>query len=113
VPLLEPPIVEFAWRLPIRLKTRNGSGKWLLRQILYRHVPRHLVDRPKMGLSVFIDEWLRGPLRDRADDLLDPARVEREGILRAAPIRAAWDTFHAGRPHTALPLWTAIVFQAW
>jgi len=112
VPILEPPVVEFAWRLPHRLKIRNGSGKWLLRHILYRRVPRALVDRPKMGLSVPIDEWLRGPLRAWADDLLDPTRLQQDGILRAAPIRAAWDAFQAGH-HTALPLWTALIFQAW
>ena len=113
VPFLEPRIVEFAWRLAPRLKTRNGTGKWLLRQILYRRVPRELVDRPKMGLSVPIDDWLRGPLRAWADDLLAPGRLEREGVLRAAPIRAAWDAFQAGRDRTGLSLWAAIVFQAW
>ncbi|MGH7263537.1 MAG: asparagine synthetase B family protein, partial [Candidatus Rokuibacteriota bacterium] len=113
VPFLERPMIEFAWRLPARLKARNGQGKWLLRQMLYRRVPRELVDRPKMGLSVPIEAWLRGPLRGWADALLDPDRLERQGILRAGPIRDAWTAFQAGRAHTALPLWTAIVFQAW
>jgi asparagine synthase (glutamine-hydrolysing) len=75
-------------------------------------VPRELVDRPKMGLSVPIDEWLRGPLREWAEDLLAPEKLESEGILSAAPIRAAWDSFQAGRG-LALGMWTVIMFQAW
>lgn len=112
VPILDHRLVEFSWRLPRSLKRRDGTGKWLLRQILFRHVPRSLVERPKMGLSVPIDQWLRGPLRTWADELLAPERLEREGILRSAPIRAAWDDFQRGNPN-ALGIWTVIMFQAW
>ena len=86
VPLLDHRVVELSWRLPQRFKLRGGTGKWLLRQIAYKYVPKALLERPKMGFGVPIDQWLKGPLKDWAGDLLNPSALEREGLLRPAPI---------------------------
>lgn len=113
VPLLDHHLVEFSWRLPHHLKVRDGEGKWLLRQVLYRLVPREMVERPKMGLSVPIDQWLKGPLRPWAEELLDAERIRREGVLNPAPIRAAWESLLAGRSDVGLGVWSVLMFQAW
>lgn len=113
VPLLDHRVVEFSWTLPRRMLVRDGQGKWLLRRVLDRYVPRALIDRPKMGFSVPIDRWLRGPLRTWADELLDPAALERDGLLHAAPIRAAWADLCDGRGEVGLGLWAVVMLQAW
>src|SRR5206468_4351373 len=86
IPLLDHRVVEFAWRLPLAMKTRKGTDKWLLRQVLYKYVPRTLIERPKKGFGVPIDQWLRGPLRDWAENLIAPARLRREGFLNPISI---------------------------
>ncbi|HET9986311.1 MAG TPA: asparagine synthase (glutamine-hydrolyzing) [Longimicrobiales bacterium] len=113
VPLLDHRVVEYSWRLPRRLKVRGGTGKWILRRILDRHVPAALVDRAKMGFSVPIDAWLRGPLRDWADDLLSESELRRSGLLRPEPIQAEWRRFRAGGGRAGLALWAVLVFQGW
>jgi asparagine synthase (glutamine-hydrolysing) len=113
VPLLDHRLVEFAWRLPAHMKIRDGQGKWLLRQLLYRLVPRDIVDRPKMGFSVPLDHWLRGELCPWAEELLSVEQLERDGVLHAAPIRRAWSELKGGRSEHALGLWSVLVFQAW
>jgi asparagine synthase (glutamine-hydrolysing) len=113
VPLLDHRLVEFAWRLPLRHKIRNGEGKWILRQVLYRRVPKALVDRPKMGFTVPILDWLRGPLRDWGEELLQPAALSEGGLLDPCPIRAAWGDVQAGRTPNAVALWAVLMFQAW
>lgn len=113
VPLLDTRVVEFAWRLPRRLKQRHGQGKWLLRQVLYRHVPPALVERPKMGFGVPIDSWLRGPLKDWAADLLDPSRMAQAGLLRPEPVQALWRQHQSGERNWQYHLWDVLMLQAW
>jgi asparagine synthase (glutamine-hydrolysing) len=112
VPLLDPEVVEFAWRLPLDLKIRGRTTKWLLRQLLYRHVPASLIDRPKMGFGVPLDSWMRGPLRDWAEALLDERRLRDEGFFHPKVIRQAWDEHLRGQ-NNQYKLWTILMFQAW
>lgn len=113
VPILDHRVVELAWRVPIDMKLRMGTGKWLLRQLLYKHVPRELIERPKMGFGIPIDQWLRGPLRDWAEALLAPERLAREGYLDPTPIRTKWKEHLSGRRRWHYHLWDILMFQAW
>src|SRR5690606_14110799 len=113
VPMLDHRVVELAWRMPLGWKIRDGEGKWPLRQLLYRHVPRVLMDRPKKGFSIPLADWLRGPLRDWAEALIEPGRIAREGYLEAAPIQRAWQQHQEGDQDHSSRLWCVLAFQSW
>ena len=111
VPLLDHRVVEYSWRIPAHMKIRHGRGKWLLRQVLYRHVPAAEVDRPKVGFSVPIEDWLRGALRPWAESLLLGSR--ENSALLARPVERAWKDFLEGNSESGLALWTILMFRAW
>jgi asparagine synthase (glutamine-hydrolysing) len=113
VPFLDHRVVEFAWRIPFAYKVRGGTTKWVLRQVLHRHVPQELIDRPKMGFGIPLNEWLRGPLRDWAEALLDQRRLSEEGYLRPEPIRRTWGAHLSGRVDMQYQLWGVLMFQSW
>lgn len=112
-PFLDRDLVALAWSLPMHLKIRNGQGKWLLRRLLDRYVPRALVERPKMGFGIPLDAWLRGPLQDWAEVLLAEDRLQREGYLDPRPIRAAWRAHLKGQASYGQRLWSVLMFQSW
>jgi len=112
-PFLDHRVFEYAWRIPLSMKIRDGRGKWLLRQLLYRYVPPELIERPKAGFAVPIDSWLRGPLRDWAEALLEPRRLSREGYLNPFPIRGKWKEHLSGRHDWQHYLWNVLMFQGW
>lgn len=112
-PLLDHRVAEFAWSLPADMKLRDGQSKWILRQLLYRHVPRALIDRPKMGFEVPIGLWLRGGLKDWAAALLDPTRLKREGLFDATVIDRLWQQHLSGHFNWGAQLWCVLMVQAW
>ncbi|MEJ7745199.1 MAG: asparagine synthase (glutamine-hydrolyzing) [Luteimonas sp.] len=113
VPLLDHRVAELAWRLPPHMKIRDGQGKWALRQVLYKHVPSRLIDRPKSGFAIPVGEWLRGALRPWAETLLEEGRLRAEGYFHPAPIRRKWADHIAGRRDHAASLWAVLMFQSW
>jgi asparagine synthase (glutamine-hydrolysing) len=113
VPILDHRVVEFAWKLPMRFKIRNGSSKWILRQVLYKHVPAALVERPKMGFGVPIDHWLRGPLRSWAEDLLSEESLHRQGLFNVDAVRTKLKEHLSGSRNWQYLLWDVLIFQSW
>jgi asparagine synthase (glutamine-hydrolysing) len=112
-PMLDHRVVEYAWSLPLNQKYRSGKGKWLLRELLYRHVPKTLIDRPKQGFSIPLGQWLRGPLRQWAEELLSMEALNRTGYLNAERVRQTWDQHLSGRHNWPNLLWNVLMFQAW
>jgi asparagine synthase (glutamine-hydrolysing) len=113
VPFLDHRVAELAWRLPLNMKIRDGQGKWALRQVLYKYVPKELIDRPKAGFAIPVGQWLRGPLRDWAEALLDEKRLEVEGYFYPKPIRDKWLQHLTGRYDHTPSLWAVLMFQSW
>ena len=113
VPFLDHRVAELAWKLPLNMKIRNGQGKWALRQVLYKYVPKELIDRPKAGFAIPIGQWLRGPLKDWAEELLDEKRLELEGYFHPKPIRDKWLQHLTGRFDHTPSLWAVLMFQSW
>ena len=113
VPFLDPDVIALSARIPLNMKIRDGQSKWPLRQILYRYVPRDLIERPKRGFSIPIATWLRGPLRAWAEELLSPSALTAHGLLDAEPIRKAWDEHLSCRRDWSISLWIVLMFQAW
>lgn len=112
-PFLDHRVVEFAWRLPLRLKVRRNTSKWVLREVLDRHVPRRLIERPKAGFGVPVGEWLRGPLREWAESLLNERRLREEGMFDPRQVRRVWAEHQSGRLDRQFVLWSVLMFQAW
>ena len=113
VPFLDHQVVEFAWKIPLSLKIRNGESKWLLRQVLAKYVPKNLINRPKMGFGIPIDDWLRTSLRDWAESLLDERRLQQEGFFQPQPIRQKWQEHLSKESNWQYHLWDVLMFQAW
>ena len=113
VPFLDHRLTELAWRLPLNMKIRDGKGKWILRQVLYKYVPKELVDRPKAGFTIPLGQWLRGPLRPWAESLLDENRLQEEGYFYPTPVRKKWDEHLKGQHDHTSSLWTVLIFQDW
>jgi len=113
IPFLDHHVVEFAFQLPLSMKIQNGESKWILKQVLDKYIPRELMERPKMGFGVPIDSWLRGPLRDWAESLLDESRLKQEGFFHAEPIRKKWNEHLSGNRNWQYHLWDVLMFQSW
>jgi asparagine synthase (glutamine-hydrolysing) len=113
VPFLDHRVVEFAWKLPLDMKIRGGKGKWILRRLLYKYLPEELVERPKMGFGIPIDRWLRGPLREWAESLLNGERLRREGFFDASLVRKKWQEHLSGRRNWQYCLWNVLMFESW
>lgn len=112
-PLLDHKVVEFAWSLPQNMKHRDGEGKWILKQLLERYLPKHLFDRPKQGFGIPHGEWIRGPLRDWAEELLNEKQLNEQGYLNAPLVRQHWKQHVTGEQDHSYDLWNALMFQAW
>ena len=113
VPLLDHRVFEFAWSVPLSMRFKDGQTKWPIREVLARHVPREMFERPKMGFGIPVGEWLRGPLVDWAENLLDEQRLKEEGVFEPKAIRKAWSAHLSGNFNQHYKLWDVLMFQAW
>jgi asparagine synthase (glutamine-hydrolysing) len=113
VPFLDHRVVEAAWRLPLSMRVRDGQGKWALRQLLYKHVPRELIERPKAGFAIPVGEWIRGPLNEWAEDLLDERSLKAAGYFEPAPVHRIWKEHKSRRRDWTPRIWSLLMFQSW
>ena len=113
IPFLDPGVVDVSLRLPLNMKIRDNEGKWALRQILYKHVPKELIERPKTGFSIPLGLWLKGPLRDWAESLLDEQRLRDEGYFYPDMVRKLWSEHINGKKDWGTKLWSILMFQSW
>ena len=113
MPLLDHRVIEFAWSLPENIKFRQGVGKWPLKQVLYDYIPKKLIERPKMGFGVPLEHWLRGPLREWAESLLDPKKIESDGFFDPEIIQQEWARHLSKKKDRHYWIWTVLMFQAW
>ena len=113
LPLLSHEMLELSWKIPVSMKVREKTSKWVLRQVLYKYVPRHLIERPKMGFSVPVAHWLRGELKGWAEDLLDSMKTGGGEFIREAPVRKAWNEHLSGKRDHSHRLWTVLMFLSW
>jgi asparagine synthase (glutamine-hydrolysing) len=113
VPMLDYRLVEFAWKLPLNMKIRNGQSKWILKELLYRHVPKKIIDRPKAGFSIPLDQWLRGPLRDWAEDLLDAQKLKSHQHIDSTLVASGWKQHLSGSKDWSKSLWNILMFLSW
>ena len=113
VPFLDHKIVELAWRIPLSMKIKGSEGKSILRKILYKNVPKSLIERPKAGFSIPLAQWLRDPLREWAEALLDPSRIDNEGYLNSSYIQVIWHEHLEGKKNWTNRLWSILMFQSW
>ena len=113
VPFLDHQLIEFAWRLPMQMKIRDGQSKWLVRQLLYHYIPRELIERPKMGFAIPLDQWLRGSLREWAETLLDENKLKQQGYFNPQLVRQCWDEHLKGSHNWHYSLWSVLMFQSW
>ena len=111
--ILDHRVVELAWRLPLGIKIKNGQGKWPVRQVLYKYVPKELIERPKAGFAIPVGQWIRGPLREWADDLLNETRMQHEGYLNHKLVQKLWRQHLSGSYDWTPRLWAILMFQAW
>ena len=113
VPFLDHRVVEYAWKMPIEMKIRDNKGKWALRQILYKYVPSEIIERPKTGFSIPLGEWLRGPLRDWAEDLINEQELLEQGFLNHNKVRKIWQLHLNGNYDYTAKIWSVLMFQSW
>ena len=113
MPFLDPEVIDLAWRLPMDAKIKNGHGKWCLRELLYKRVPKSIVERPKMGFGVPIGAWLRGPLRDWAEPLLERKRLRNGQVFNEETVRKKWQDHLSGDANWGHELWSVLMFEAW
>jgi asparagine synthase (glutamine-hydrolysing) len=113
IPFLDHRVAELAWRLPLNMKIKNGEGKWPIRQVLYNYVPKELIERPKAGFAVPVGQWLREPLYEWANDLLDESRIRKEGYFNPELVKNIWSQ-HLNKNYDWTPqLWAILMFQSW
>ena len=113
IPFLDPDVISFAWSLPMHMKCNGGLGKLIVRDVLYRYVPKELIERPKAGFAIPVAQWIRGPLKKWAEELIDPSRLQEEGFFDPQVIHRKWEMHQSGSRNWQNDLWAILMFQRW